>query len=43
VKGGKIEDTILVRGSQTDILTVDPRWPTFEFADRKRPDFLVKL
>ncbi|HYX36707.1 MAG TPA: M24 family metallopeptidase [Oligoflexus sp.] len=43
VKGGKIEDTILIRGSQTDILTVDPRWPTFEFADRKRPDFLVKL
>jgi Xaa-Pro aminopeptidase len=43
VKGGKIEDTILIRGSLTDILTVDPRWPTFEFADRKRPDFLVKL
>jgi Xaa-Pro aminopeptidase len=43
VTGGKIEDTILVRGSQTDVLTVDPRWPTFEFADRKRPDFLVKL
>lgn len=43
VKGGKIEDTILIRGPVTDILTVDPRWPTFEFADRKRPDFLVKL
>jgi len=43
VKGGKIEDTILVRGALTDILTVDPRWPTFDFADRKRPDFLVKL
>lgn len=43
VTGGKIEDTILIRGSQTDILTVDPRWPTFEFADRKRPDFLVKI
>jgi hypothetical protein len=43
VKGGKIEDTILLRATQTDIMTVDPRWPSFEFAERKRPDFLVKL
>ena len=42
VPGGKIEDTVLRTATDLEILTLDPRWPAFEHAGRRRPDFLVR-
>ncbi|MBC7659272.1 MAG: M24 family metallopeptidase [Chitinophagaceae bacterium] len=41
--GTKIEDTVLVTKNGLEILTHDPRWPTFYAEDRMRPDYLVHL
>lgn len=35
--GAKVEDTVLVTESGVEVLTVDPAWPTVEFAGVKRP------
>lgn len=40
--GAKIEDTVVITDSGVDILTVDPRWPTFSLEGRKRPELLVR-
>jgi Xaa-Pro aminopeptidase len=40
--GAKVEDTVVVRDQGLEILTVDPRWPTFELEGRARPDLLVR-
>lgn len=41
--GAKIEDTVvLTEGGGLEILTVDPRWPTFTVEGRARPDLLVR-
>lgn len=40
--GSKIEDTVLLRNGKLEVLTVDPAWPTFEYARRQRPDYLVR-
>lgn len=41
--GAKIEDTVvLTEGGGVEILTVDPRWPTFTVDGRARPDLLVR-
>ena len=42
VSGMKIEDTILFNINETEILTVDSRWPTFDFNGRRCPDILIK-
>ena len=42
VAGAKIEDTVVRDATALEILTVDPEWPFFEHADRRRPDFLVR-
>jgi len=41
--GAKVEDTVLVRSSGVEALTVDPRWPTLEVAGRPRPIELVRV
>ncbi|MBC7690683.1 MAG: M24 family metallopeptidase [Methylotenera sp.] len=41
--GAKIEDTILIGKNRTEVLTVDPDWPTFEVNGLQRPDLLVKI
>jgi Xaa-Pro aminopeptidase len=40
--GAKIEDTAVVSGSGLELLTVDPRWPTFQMDGRARPELLVR-
>jgi Xaa-Pro aminopeptidase len=40
--GAKIEDTVVLRDGGLKILTVDPRWPTFDVDGRARPDLLVR-
>jgi len=35
--GAKVEDTVLVTESGIEVLTVDPAWPTVEFAGVQRP------
>ncbi|WP_224363287.1 UTP--glucose-1-phosphate uridylyltransferase [Hyalangium versicolor] len=40
--GAKIEDTVVVSDQGYEILTVDPRWPTFSLEGRARPDLLVR-
>lgn len=35
--GAKVEDTVLVTESGIEVLTVDPAWPTEEFAGLRRP------
>jgi UDP-N-acetylglucosamine pyrophosphorylase/Xaa-Pro aminopeptidase len=40
--GAKIEDTVVVSDGGIEILTVDPRWPTFQVEGRARPDLLVR-
>lgn len=35
--GAKVEDTVLVTESGIEVLTVDPAWPTVEFAGVRRP------
>ena len=40
--GAKIEDTVVLGDGGLEILTVDPRWPTFEVEGRARPDVLVR-
>ncbi|WP_426749708.1 M24 family metallopeptidase [Myxococcus sp. Y35] len=40
--GAKIEDTVVVSPGGLEVLTVDPRWPTFEVDGRRRPDLLVR-
>lgn len=40
--GAKLEDTVISDSSGIELLTVDPRWPTFEVDGRKRPDLLVR-
>jgi Xaa-Pro aminopeptidase len=40
--GSKIEDTVVLREGGLEILTVDPRWPTFEMEGRARPDLLIR-
>ncbi|HEX8704388.1 MAG TPA: M24 family metallopeptidase [Myxococcaceae bacterium] len=40
--GAKIEDTIVVSDQGLEILTVDPRWPTFQVEGRARPELLVR-
>lgn len=35
--GVKIEDTVILRSSGIEVLTVDERWPTTEVARRRRP------
>ncbi|WP_224240807.1 M24 family metallopeptidase [Hyalangium gracile] len=40
--GSKIEDTVVVSNQGIELLTVDPRWPTFEMEGRARPDLLVR-
>ncbi|WP_413355357.1 M24 family metallopeptidase [Microbacterium sp. 1P06AB] len=35
--GAKVEDTVLVTDAGVEVLTVDPAWPTVEFAGVKRP------
>jgi Xaa-Pro aminopeptidase len=41
VPGAKIEDTVICTHDGIEILTVDPRWPTFSCEGRRRPDALV--
>ena len=40
--GAKIEDTVVLGDSGLEILTVDPRWPTFQVEGRARPEVLVR-
>ena len=40
--GAKIEDTIVVSDAGMEVLTVDPRWPTFKVENLSRPDLLVR-
>jgi Xaa-Pro aminopeptidase len=40
--GAKIEDTVVLTEGGLEILTVDPRWPTFELEGRARPELLVR-
>ena len=40
--GAKIEDTVVVSDQGLEILTVDPRWPTFQLEGRARPELLVR-
>lgn len=45
--GAKIEDTVIVSRNESqenelEFLTEDPAWPSFEWDQRKRPDFLVR-
>ena len=40
--GAKIEDTVVVSDQGLEILTVDPRWPTFQVEGRARPELLVR-
>jgi Xaa-Pro aminopeptidase len=40
--GAKIEDTVVLTEGGLEILTVDPRWPTFEMEGHARPDLLVR-
>jgi Xaa-Pro aminopeptidase len=40
--GAKIEDTLVVSDQGLEILTVDPRWPTFQVEGRARPELLVR-
>ena len=40
--GAKIEDTVVLTEGGLEILTVDPRWPTFTVEGRARPDLLVR-
>jgi Xaa-Pro aminopeptidase len=40
--GAKIEDTVVVSDAGLEILTIDPRWPTFQLEGRARPDLLVR-
>lgn len=40
--GMKIEDTILTTESGIEILTIDPRWPTFTLDGRPRPHILER-
>jgi len=38
--GLKVEDTVLLRGDDLEILTADPNWPSVEVGGRARPDVL---
>ena len=40
--GAKLEDTALITEGDLALLTVDPRWPTFQVEGRPRPDLLVR-
>jgi len=40
--GAKIEDTFVVSDAGLELLTVDPRWPTFQAEGRLRPDVLIR-
>lgn len=40
--GAKIEDTVLITENGLEILTVDPKWPTFQIAARPRPDLWIR-
>ena len=40
--GAKIEDTFAVDAAGVEVLTVDPRWPTFDVNGRPRPAVLVR-
>jgi Xaa-Pro aminopeptidase len=40
--GAKIEDTVVTTDGGLEILTADPRWPTFPVDGRARPDLLVR-
>jgi hypothetical protein len=37
-----IEDTVVLTESGVELLTVDPRWPTFSLEGRRRPELLVR-
>jgi Xaa-Pro aminopeptidase len=41
--GAKVEDTVLVRASGVEVLTLDPRWPTAAAAGLDRPIELDRL
>ncbi|MDQ0574471.1 M24 family metallopeptidase [Agromyces albus] len=41
--GAKVEDTVLVRTTGVEVLTVDPRWPTIEVAGIDRPIELERV
>ncbi|MGA0113107.1 MAG: M24 family metallopeptidase [Candidatus Nanopelagicaceae bacterium] len=41
-EGLKVEDTVITQPGGLEILTVDPKWPTIQVADRARPGILVQ-
>lgn len=41
-KGWKVEDTVITNGSQVEILSNDPSWPSLLIEGRHRPDLLKR-
>lgn len=41
--GAKIEDTVLLTERGLEVLTQDPRWPSFQFEGRPRPELGMKV